>query len=109
MKPFTFLQRWGRSLVPAARQRVTLLALSPLLIFAAVYAAAVIICEMRGIIRFTWRPAFWLMLAAPWVWWMHFAGSSGLRGWRAQAALLSRLLLMGIFAALLAEPRAVRK
>ena len=109
MKPFTFLQRWGRSLVPAARQRVTLLALSPLLIFAAVYAAAVVICEMRGIIRFTWRPAFWLMLAAPWVWWMHFAGSSRLRGWRAQAALLSRLLLMGIFAALLAEPRAVRK
>ena len=37
------------------------------------------------------------------------AGWSGLSGWRAQAALVSRLLLVGAFAALLAEPRAVRK
>jgi uncharacterized membrane protein len=98
-----------RSLFPAARRRVTLLALLPLLVFLAVFAAAVISCEVRGIVRFTWKPAFWLVVATPWVWWMHFGGGSGLSGWRAQAALVSRLMLVGAFAALLAEPRAVRK
>ena len=63
-----------RSFFPAARRPVTLLALLPLLVFLAVFAAAVIVCEMRGIVRFTWKPAFWLMLVTPWVWWMHFAG-----------------------------------
>ena len=92
-----------------ARRRVTFLALLPLVLFLALFAAAVIVCEMRGFVRFTWKPAFWLMLATPWVWWMHFAGWSGLTGWRAQAALVSRLLLVGTFSALLTEPRAVRK
>jgi uncharacterized membrane protein len=103
------MKRFLQSFMPAARRPVTLPALLPLLLFLAVFAAALIVCELRGIVRFTWKPAFWLMLVTPWVWWMHFAGWSGLSGWRAQAALLSRLLLVGAFAALLAEPRAVRK
>ena len=103
------MKRFLQSLLPAARRPVTLLAFLPLLLFLAVLAAAVIACEARGIVRFTWKPAFWLMLVTPWVWWMHFAGWSGLSGWRAQAALISRLLLVGTFSALLAEPRAVRK
>src|SRR5437762_12819816 len=103
------MKRLLQSLLPTARRPVTLLALLPLLVFVAVFAAAMIVCEVRGIVRFTWKPAFWLMLATPWVWWMHFAGWSGLSGWRAQAALVSRLLLVGAFAVLLAEPRAVRK
>ena len=103
------MKRFLQSLLPAARRPVTPLALLPLLLFLAVFAAAVIACEVRGIVRFTWKPAFWLMLVTPWVWWMHFAGWSGLSGWRAQAALISRLLLVGTFSALLAEPRAVRK
>ena len=40
----------------------TLLALLPLLMFIELFVAAVIICEGRGIVRFTWKPAFWLML-----------------------------------------------
>src|SRR2546421_13093085 len=103
------MKRFLHSFAPAARRPVTLLALLPLLLFLAVFAVAAIVCEVRGIVRFTWKPAFWLMLATPWVWWMHFAGWSGLSGWRAHAALLSRLLLVGALAALLAEPRAVRK
>ncbi len=103
------MKRFFQSFFPAARRPVTLLALLPLLVFLAVFAAAVIVCEVRGLVRFTWKPAFWLMLVTPWVWWMHFAGWSGLTGWRAQAALVSRLLLVGAFSALLAEPRAVRK
>ena len=98
-----------RSLFPAARRPFTFLSLLTPALFLAAYAAAVLVCEMRGIVRFTWKPAFWLLLATPWVWWLHHAGWSGLAGWRAQAALVSRLLLVGAFAALLAEPRAVRK
>lgn len=59
--------------------------------------------------RFTWKPAFFLLLAAPWIWWLSFAGWSGLSGARAQVALATRLLLLALFAALLSEPRAVRK
>ncbi len=103
------MKRVLQSFFPTARRPVTLLALLPLLVFLAVFATAAIVCELRGLVRFTWKPAFWLMLATPWIWWMHFAGWSGLSGWRSQAALISRLLLVGTFAALLAEPRAVRK
>ncbi len=98
-----------RSLFPSARRAVTFMVLLPLLSFLAVFAGAVAACEMHGWLRFTWWPAFWLLLATPWVWWMHFAGSSGLTGWRAHAVLVSRLVLVGTFAALLAEPRAVRR
>jgi hypothetical protein len=83
--------------------------LLPLLIFFVIVATAIVLCEWRGWVRFTWKPAFWLLLAAPWVWWLHFAGWSGLTGWRAQIALMSRLLLVAAFAALLSEPRAVRR
>ena len=103
------MKRFLQSFIPSARRPVTLLALFPLLLFLAAFSAAVIVCEMRGLVRFTWKPAFSLMAVTPWVWWMHFAGWSGLSGWRAVAALVSRLLLVGAFAAVLAEPRAVRK
>ncbi len=98
-----------RSLFPPARRRVTALSLLPLAIFFALVAAVVIGCEARGIMRFTWKPAFFLLLAAPWIWWLSFAGWSGLSGARAQVALATRLLLLALFAALLSEPRAVRK
>ena len=88
---------------------MTALSLLPLAIFFALVAAVVIGCEARGIMRFTWKPAFFLLLAAPWIWWLSFAGWSGLSGARAQVALATRLLLLALFAALLSEPRAVRK
>src|SRR6185436_18076762 len=98
-----------RALVPAARRTVTLATVLPLLIFLLVYAAAIVVCEWQGWVRFTWRPAFLLMLATPWLWWLHVTGWSGLSGWRAQLALQVRLLLAGTFVAALAEPRAVRR
>ncbi len=103
------MKRFLRSLFPVARRAVTFAALLPLLLFLAGFAGAIAACELRGWLRFTWWPAFWLLLATPWVWWMHFAGGSGLTRWRARAALMSRLVLVGAFAALLAEPRAVRR
>ncbi len=103
------MRRFLRSIFPAPRKPVTWLTALPLLLFLAAATTAVVLCEVKGWLRFTWKPAFWLMLAAPWVWWLHAAGWSGLAGWRAQLALLCRLLLVFLFAALLAEPRAVRK
>ena len=97
------------SLFPPARRRVTFVALLPLLVFLVLVAALVIGCELRGVMRFTWKPAFWLLLAAPWVWWLHFAGWSGLSGGRALVALVVRLIVLALFAGVLAEPRAVRK
>jgi len=94
---------------PRPRRRVSLGALLPLLIFLAAFAAVVLTLEIQAILRFTWKPAFCFLLAAPWVWWIHCTGDSGLSGWRAHAALISRFILVGLFTMLLAEPRAVRK
>lgn len=96
-------------LFPRPRRRVSFRALLPLLIFSALFLFAVLFLEMQAILRFTWKPAFFFLLAVPWVWWIHFTGDSGLAGWRANAALFSRFILVGLFTMLLAEPRAVRK
>ena len=48
--------------------------------------------ERRGILRFAYRPAFWLALVLPWIWWMHHAGGGGLSRGRALAALLTRFV-----------------
>lgn len=81
----------------------------PLAIFLAAFLAVVLVLEFRGILRFTRPNAFWLMAIAPWFWWLHQAGGSGLSGVRSVIALLVRLSLVGLFVLLLAEPRAVRK
>src|SRR4051812_23991597 len=98
-----------RSLLPPPRRALSFWAVFPLLMFLGIFVAGIILCEHYAVVRFTWRPAFWLLAATPWIWWMHFAGGSGLTGWRAQAALFSRLILAGLFTVVLAEPRAVRK
>jgi Ca-activated chloride channel homolog len=98
-----------RSLFPPARGRVTFRAVAPLILFFALAIGGIWMCEVRGILRFTWKPAFWLLLAAPWLWWLHFAGWSGLSGPRAQLALAVRLVLLAALVGALAEPRAIRK
>lgn len=103
------MRRFLLRIFPQPRKPVTWLAAIPLVAFLLVAATAVFLCEYRGWLRFTWKPAFFLLLFTPWVWWMHVAGWSGLSGWRAQLAFQSRLILVFLFAALLAEPRAVRK
>ena len=98
-----------RQIVPPARKRVTGRVVAPLGVFLVVFAAIVVGLEWRGVLRFTRPWAFALMAFAPWIWWMNFAGGSGLAGWRSTAALLMRLALAGVFTMGLAEPRAVRK
>jgi uncharacterized membrane protein/Mg-chelatase subunit ChlD len=105
MKAPLFLRR----IFPSARSPVTLRSALPLLVFLAFFLGGCVFVEMRGLLRFAYRPAFWLAFALPWLWWLHLAGFSGLGKGRALAALLTRLTLAAGFIMLLAEPRAVRR
>ena len=49
-----------------------------------------------------------LILFAPWIWWMHFAGYAGLPKTRGLIALLMRFCLLGLLVMVLADPRSVR-
>ena len=98
-----------RSWFPPARQKVTVASALPPVLFLVAFAAAVVLCEWQGWLRFSYWGAFWIMALAPWFWWMSLQGFSGLGKARSTVALLTRLLLLGLFAAVLAEPRAVRK
>jgi uncharacterized membrane protein len=62
-------------------------------------------CE---VVLFTRPAAFWLISVAIWFWWMHLNGYCGLNRSRGLMALVVRLSLVGLFVALIAEPRAVR-
>ncbi len=109
MESLPLPHRLFRQIVPAARRPVTRWSIAPLVTFLFLFVFLLIFLEMRGILRFT-RPAMFALLAfTPWMWWMHHAGGSGLVGFRGTLALLVRLTLVGAFAMLLAEPRAVRK
>jgi hypothetical protein len=109
VNPVTAAQRYFRSIFPPPRKPVTWRVGAPLIGFLVVFAAVVLVLESRDVMRFTRPAAFWLILIAPWFWWLHIAGASGLSGGRAVLALLTRLSLVGAFIMLLAEPRAVRK
>ncbi len=98
-----------QSVFPPPRRGVTPSAIVPLLAFLVVYAAVIGGLELFNTVSFTAPWAFALMALAPWFWWMHVAGYSGLRGGRATAAFLCRMLLLGIVVAMIAEPRAVQK
>jgi hypothetical protein len=119
-----------RSFFPAPRGPVRWRDALPLAIFLAVYAAAVLLLDgskllpervaaalpdwlsraLRAceIVLFTRPVMFLLMVVTVWVWWMSLNGFSGLNRRRALVALLVRLSLVGLFVALIAEPRSVR-
>lgn len=103
------IPRLIRAVFPPARQPLGWAAAAPLLGFLAVYAGAAVFLEARAILRFGWKPAFWLLALTPWLGWMQHAGGSGLGAVRSRVALVVRLLLFGAFVFALAEPRAVRK
>ena len=79
--------RFLRPLFPPPRTPVTWRAALPLILFLALFLGGCLFVEMRGILRFSYRPAFWLALAMPWIWWMSVAGFSGLTKGRALVAL----------------------
>ena len=102
------LSRFFRQLVPTPRRPLRQTAAIPLLSFLVVFGLVCFFLEYSGRVLFANRWGFLLLLATPWIWWMHVAGNSGLPKFRGTASLLVRLSLVGLFAMLMAEPRAVR-
>ncbi len=96
------------NVVPPPRRPVTWFCALPLAIFLVVFLGGCLYLELAQIVAFTWPTAFAFALLAPWLWWMHEAGYSGLRGMRSQVALAARFLVLAAFILVLAEPRAVR-
>src|SRR5260221_5344215 len=83
-----------RVLFPKARRSVTFVALLPLFVFLAVFAAGCVYVEWRVLMRFSYRPAFALAAVLPWVWWLHHAGGAGLSRGRALVALFTRFIMI---------------
>ncbi len=97
------------NLFPVPRRRVGWRSALPLVLFLVCFGVGCLLLEYFRVLTFSSPKAFFLLFAAPWIWWLHVVGFSGLSKGRSLAALLIRLFLVGLFTILLAEPRAVRK
>lgn len=107
----TLLRRLGRffmSFSPKPRNPVRWPDAIPLILFAVVFIGGCLWLELAHLLMFARPMMLGFALLAPWFWWMHVAGYAGLPKGRAQLALFVRMLLLGLFAMVLAEPRSVR-
>mgnify|MGYP003630016589 CR=1 FL=1 len=95
-------------IVPQPRTAVTGKRALPLILFLVLYAILCFSLEYSGVLLFARPWAFGLILFSIWVWWLSVAGFGGLSKGRGLAALISRLLMLGLFVMLIAEPRSVR-
>jgi len=95
-------------LVPQPRTAVTWKRALSLIVFLVFYAIVCFSLEYSGVLLFARPWAFGLILFSIWVWWLSVAGFGGLSKGRGLAALISRLLMLGLFVMLIAEPRSVR-
>ncbi len=102
------LRRIIASFIPGPRSAVRWPDGIPLAVFALVFVGGCLWLEFGHILMFARPLMLGLAALAPWFWWMHVAGYGGLPRGRGTVALFVRLLLVGLFAMVLAEPRAVR-
>lgn len=102
------LRRFIASFLPSPRRPVGWRDAIPLAVFLVLFVGLCLWLEFDHVLMFA-RPAMLGLVAlAPWFWWMHVAGFGGLPKARGPVSLFVRLLLLGLFAMVLAEPRAVR-
>lgn len=80
----------------------------PLAVFLVLFATICLWVEYDHLLVFARPGMLWLVLLAPWFWWMHIAGYGGLPRRRGLVSLFVRLSILGLFAMVLAEPRSVR-
>jgi uncharacterized membrane protein len=97
------------SILPPPREKITFVRALPLVIFLIAFPLICFLLDRSEIVLFSRLWPFGLIVLAPWLWWMHEAGYSGLTKGRALMALVARLILLGLFIVAIAEPRAVRK
>lgn len=100
------LLKW---LFPPPRRPMTWRSAMPLVMFIVVFAAVCFALDFYDVVLFAAPGAFALTILAVWFWIMHMGGYGGLAGKRATIALLLRLITLGVFIAVLAQPRSVRK
>lgn len=103
-----YIRRFVQALFPPPRRAVTWRAAVPLIVFLVAFVGLCIGLEFGRVLMFARPWALAVVLFAPWVWWMHAAGYAGLPKVRGVVSLFVRLCLLGLFAMVLAEPRAVR-
>ena len=108
LKAVDALKRWLRSVFPAPRVPLKWRGLLGVSLLIASYLIGIWLLQSYHVMQFMQPLAFVLTPLAFWVWWMHRNGYHGLSRGRAIAALAVRLALLGLFLALLAEPRSVR-
>ena len=102
------LTRVLKSLFPAPRTPLRGLDGIGITLTIVVYLFGMWLLQRNHLMQFLRPWAFALTPLAVCVWWMHRNGYHGLAQGRANAAIVVRLLLLGLFLALLAEPRSVR-
>ena len=102
------LTRVMKSLFPAPRTPLRWVNGIGITLTVVAYLLGMWLLQRNHVMQFLRPWAFALTPLAVWVWWMHRNGYHGLARGRANAALVVRMLLLGLFVALLAEPRSVR-
>jgi len=102
------LHRIFRSIFPSPRSPVHWRDGIVLAVFLLVYIVMCAGLEFGHVLMFSRPMMLGLVVLAPWFWWLSLAGYAGLPKGRGTAALFVRLLVLGLFAMVLAEPRAVR-
>lgn len=102
------LRQFVVSLFPKPRRAFRWVNVWPLATFLLAFSGTCATLEFGQYLMFA-RPAMLgLIVLAPWVWWMHFAGYAGLPKFRGMVSLFVRFCLLGLMVMVLAEPRAVR-
>ena len=108
-KPSLILRRFvPTTLLPASRGPLSWREFISLVVFLAVYAAIIAWLTLSHRVLFTRTWQFAWIASTVWIWWLWRNGYSGLSRGRALSALICRLILVGLFVALMAEPRSVR-
>lgn len=96
------------SFFPKPRAKFKWHSIIPLILFALAFSALILFLTLSDKVVFSKPAMFWLLLLAPWFWWMGVNGWGGISGFRAGTSIFIRLMLAGTFTALLADPRTVR-
>lgn len=102
------LRRLISSFFPSPRRALHWLDLWPIACFLLIFAGVCAGLELGHVLMFARPMMLGLIVFAPWIWWMHFAGYAGLPKVRGMISLFTRFVLLGLLVMVLAEPRAVR-
>ena len=102
------LRRIIASFLPSPRRAVTWRDVIVLVVFLVLFVGLCAWLELGHVLMFARPMMLGVVALSPWFWWMHVAGFGGLPKTRGTVSLFVRLVLLSLFAMVLAEPRAVR-